>query len=169
MVVWNSGKVLLFMRIKVSSMQDFQGWVALAGAVEHLFGPMVDEPAFHEALQQAIGEKRAFCVADEGQVHGVALFGGIVISTEMNEIVWLAVSGKARGNGYGKALLEYALARLDGKRIISVQTFDSTVPEGLPARKLYESLGFRDHLPGGLNPAGIPTVIMHRDPSTRYY
>jgi ribosomal protein S18 acetylase RimI-like enzyme len=152
------------MQIRISGMQDFQGWLALAKEVEHLFGPMADAPAFQQALRQAIDEGRAFCVGGEGGVPGKPLDGGVVISTQDNEIVWLAVSGKARGNGYGKALLEYALSRLDGTKKILVQTFDDTVPEGLPARKLYQGFGFHDHASAGLNPAGIPTVIMHRDP-----
>jgi len=46
------------------------------------------------------------------------------------------------------------------KQRIRVQTFDETVALGKPARKLYIDFGFTDDKKGGLNPAGIPTVIM---------
>jgi hypothetical protein len=40
------------------------------------------------------------------------------------------------------------------------QSFDKSVCEGEPARKLYLDLGFTDLKNGGPNPAGVPTVIM---------
>ena len=80
----------------------------------------------------------------------------------MNEIMWLAVSEAERGKGYGRQLLEAALRVLDTTGDIVVQTFDRTVEEGKAARRLYADFGFVDDRDGGLNPAGIPTVLMKR-------
>jgi GNAT superfamily N-acetyltransferase len=42
-----------------------------------------------------------------------ALKGGIVISEELNEILWLAVLKPYRGKGYGRTLLNFAVSRLN--------------------------------------------------------
>jgi len=83
-----------------------------------------------------------------------------VISKETNEIAWLAVSKQFRGMGFGRQLLEFAIGKLNRMESIFVQTSDESVPEGKPARKLYLDLCFSDFKDGGLNPAGVPTVIM---------
>jgi len=140
---------------RLSAKDDFPGWLELAREVEPLFGPMVADPIFQESLKVAIAHKMAFCTADEN-----GFYGGIVISPENNEILWLAVTQKCRGRGFGTALLTEALSHLDQTKPISVTTFDQTCPAGIPARKLYLSFGFQDDSPAGLNPAGIPIVTM---------
>ena len=67
---------------------------------------------------------------------------------------------KHRGKGCGRKLIELAISRLDQRANIFVQTFDQSVPEGGAVRKLYADFGFADIEDGGLNPAGVPTVIM---------
>ena len=149
-------------KVECSKEEDFQDWIALAREVEPLFGPMADEPGFREALQQALTDKVAFCIracSDHGKT---ALIGGVVISRPSNEIAWLAVSEKYRKMGYGRELLAHALTRLSSHASIMVQTFDESIPEGGAARRLYLEFGFTDYQDGGLNPAGVPTVIMRR-------
>jgi ribosomal protein S18 acetylase RimI-like enzyme len=121
---------------------------------------MADEKAFQDALRQAISENRAFCIRADQVEKDDSLKGGIVISRELNEIAWLAVSKRYRGMGFGRQLLEFAVGRLNPQESIFVQTFDESVPEGNAARKLYLDFGFADLEDGGLNPAGVPTVIM---------
>ncbi len=70
------------------------------------------------------------------------------------------MSEKYRGHGYGKELLNYAINQFDLQNEIYVQTFDESVTEGKAARRLYVSFGFKDYKSGGLNPAGVNTVIM---------
>lgn len=145
------------MHIAISTLNDFNAWLALAREVEHLFGPMAEEADFHIALQQAIINQQAFCIRT---LDSSALKGGVIISPDTNELLWLAVSAPYRSTGFGQSLLAHALNRLDSRQPIRVQTFDSSVPEGAPARHLYHMAGFRDARSGGNNPAGIPTVIM---------
>lgn len=122
---------------------------------------MAEEVAFQGALKQAIADRVAFCIrGDQADDH--SLLGGVVLSKETNEIAWMVVSQKERGKGHGKELVSVALDQLNSHKTMQVQTFDKTVPAGLPARTLYSSFGFRDDEKGGLNPAGIPTVIMRR-------
>ena len=148
------------MKIIASELKDFDAWIALAREVEHLFGPMADEISFQDALRQSILKNTAFCVRSEANETQQELKGGIIVSKETNEIAWFAVSKKYRGIGCGKELLNYAITKLERQNEIYVQTFDKSVVEGKVARRLYLNLGFTDYKPGGLNPAGINTVIM---------
>ncbi|MGD9210180.1 MAG: GNAT family N-acetyltransferase [Desulfobacteraceae bacterium] len=148
------------MDVDYSKIKDFEAWMALAREVEPLFGPMVDDMDFQEGLRQAIFNDIAFCIRSTSNEKDKTLKGGIIISKDSNEIVWFAVSGKYRRKGYGRQLLKFAINKLNLKKRIIVQTFDETVSQGKAARNLYIDFGFRDHKNGGLNPAGIPTVIM---------
>jgi ribosomal protein S18 acetylase RimI-like enzyme len=147
--------------IRLAKPTDVDAWMALAREVEHLFGPMAAETSFHNALHQAISSKAAFCAMAPVDNNSGALAGGVVISREFNQIVWLAVAQAWRGRGIGKALLEFAIGKLSRKENIFVQTFDASVPEGQAARRLYMGFGFTDFQRGGLNPADVPTMIMH--------
>jgi len=153
------------MDVVYSKVTDFNQWLSLAREVEPLFGSMADEIDFQEALKQAIYSNTAFCIYSNSNGDNKDLIGGIVISKETNEIQWLAVFKKYRGNGYGRKLIEIAISKLNLRENLFVQTFDKSVPEGKSARKLYSEFGFIDIKDGGLNPAGVPTVIMQLEAS----
>jgi GNAT superfamily N-acetyltransferase len=147
---------------QLSTSDDFHEWIRLAKEVEPLFGPMTEDPAFHAGLRQAILDGDAFCMKALTGENRETLLGGIIISPKANEILWLAVTEKSRGQGTGKALLKEAIDHLDPGRPVTVTTFDGSVQAGVPARGLYHMCGFTDSQPGDLNPAGIPTVVMVR-------
>lgn len=149
-------------RVRLSTLEDYPDWLKLAKEVEPLFGPMVEDTAFRSGLRNAIQEKTALCVSEPNGSGGWIFRGGIVVSNEANEILWLAVTTESRGQGMGRALLSEAMGRLAPDRPITVTTFDHTVEAGLPARGLYRFFGFRDSETTGVNPAGIPTVTMVR-------
>ncbi len=145
-----------------SSLDDFSGWLFLAKEAEPLFGPMTDDPSFIDGLKEAILNGKSFCVRDQGGNSQSSLHGGIVISSEKNEILWFAVKEKSRGKGIGKSLLSEAIKHLKSNDPITVTTFDESSEEGRPARRLYHQFGFQDSGKAGLNPAGIPIVLMIR-------
>lgn len=147
--------------VEVSTVEDIPAWIDLAGEVETLFGPMVEDGSFRGALEDAIRSGRALCCRDARNV----VRGGVVIDHPSNSVIWLAVAGNCRGLGWGRALVAAAVAVLDERREISVQTFAPGIEAGEPARKLYIDFGFADANDGGRNPAGIPTVFMIRPPS----
>ncbi len=66
------------MKIEDVKNSDFENWLELAREVEPLFGPMVGEPDFHEAIKTVISKERAFCLRDDCN----KLCGVIVISYE---------------------------------------------------------------------------------------
>ena len=146
--------------IDISILDDYNAWLLLAKEVEPLFGPMVEDVDFQEALKKVLADKTAFCINSDSDKIDKTIKGGIIISKESNEIAWFAVSKIYRGMGYGRALLEFAIDNLNTKEDIFVQTFDKSISEGKAARKLYLDFGFIDYKDGGLNPAGISTVIM---------
>ncbi len=154
--------VLTTVNVQPATIEDFESWLDLAGEVEHLFGAMVDEPSFRDALKESIREGRSFCVREGDAGPGAPLLGGIVIIFSRNEIEWFAVSGRCRGKGVGKALLTHVLTLLDARRDITVRTFDHSSEEGRPARRLYRAFGFRDHGSYGPTPTGFSTVVMLR-------
>ena len=150
------------MTVYFSKSADFDSWIALAREVEPLFGPMADEMDFQEALRQAILAKTAFCLYPDRNQGAPHLIGGVIISKESNEIAWLVVSKQYRKKGWGRELIKFAISRLNQGKSIIVQTFDKSVSQGASARNLYLDFGFTDVKNGGLNPAGVPTVIMQR-------
>ncbi len=151
---------------EISTIEDFDQWIRLAREVEPLFGPMVEDPGFREGLRRALADRNALCVRRTGCEAGRNIQGGIVVSPKDNEVLWFAVAEASRSQGVGKVLLDSAIQRLDPERPMIVTTFDRSVEAGLPARRLYRRHGFEDDRPGGLNPAGIPTVVMVRSNRT---
>ena len=147
----------------ISTPLDYPLWLSLAKEVEPLFGPMVEDPQFQDGLKRALLGGHAVCVRN---VEPASILGGIIFDRQENEILWLAVRSANRKTGIGRLLLQEAINRLDEHRPIRVQTYDPSFPRGLPARNLYLHFGFKDIRSGGLNPAGIPTVIMER-PATQ--
>jgi GNAT superfamily N-acetyltransferase len=137
---------------------DINSWLSLAKEVEHLFGKMVGVEEFENGIASAIDQNCAFGYEDSE----FGITGIVAISKENNSIEWLAVSESSKGKGIGSMLIERAIEKLEQKKDIFVQTFLPEIPEGRAARKLYRKFGFSDYQSGGLNPAGINTVIMRR-------
>lgn len=144
--------------IRSLKQQDYDTWIKLAGEVEHLFGPMVDSNEFRAGIKSCIENQNAFGIDNEKGI----LVGIIALDKENNEIVWLVVGEKYRGNRYGEKLLKKAIEELECNGDIYVQTFSGKEKDGKSARIIYERNGFADYKDAGKNPAGIETVIMVR-------
>ena len=130
------------MKLEYAELTDFDAWIALAREVEPLFGPMADEAPFQEALKQAMAQKTAFCIRSDLDGKECTLKGGIIISEELNEILWFAVSEPCRGKGYGRTLLDFAVNRLNRTKPILVQTFDASSPTEGPQENCIWILDF---------------------------
>lgn len=85
-----------------STLEDFDGWIRLAKEVEPLFGPMVGDPGFQEGLRRAISDGNAFCIRTADLEKGQTLQGGLIVSREANEILWLAVAEESRSGESGR-------------------------------------------------------------------
>jgi len=144
--------------IRLLNLQDFDTWIGLAEEVEPLFGPMTDSEEFRTGIKNCIQNNNAFGIENEkGTLTGI-----IALDRGKNEILWLAVGKKYRGNNYGEKLVKKAIEELEDNGDIYVQTFSGKVNEGIIARNIYERNGFTDFKDACKNPADIETVIMIR-------
>lgn len=138
--------------------KDRAAWLELAGEVEPLFGPMVASNDFNYSITECIANNDAWCIENEkGDLAGI-----IALDRSANEISWLAVAERHRGNNYGDMLVKKAIMELESGGDIHVQTFASGVDEGKAARAVYGRNGFVYVKDAGPNPAGIETVILAR-------
>lgn len=143
------------MIIRTALRSDIPGLLSLAAEVEHWFGPMVDEPGFHQALDNHVRQERALvAVADEGSLAGGLLFGS---EPPVHHVHWVVVSERARGTGVGRALMAEAVQRyVQGPGTLEVVTFGADHPGAVTsgARAFYSSLGFSPAEPAPAGPEG---------------
>ncbi|MEU9356771.1 GNAT family N-acetyltransferase [Streptomyces sp. NPDC048301] len=128
---------------RLAERPDLDGFLALAAQVEEWFGPMVEQPGFHRAVEAHIRDARALVAVtpDEGILGGL-LFGG---DEPTYHVHWLVISEEARGTGVGHALMDEAMRRfVAGPGSIEVITFGADHPGAVAsgARVFYERLGF---------------------------
>jgi GNAT superfamily N-acetyltransferase len=131
-------------QIVVAQWEDRLAWLELAREVEPLFGPMVNEPGFHRALENNIRRGSAYCVREANGPPGTPLSGGLLyaIKPPIYKIGWLAVSERHRNQGIGKALVAYAIQLVPPPAELLVTTFGLDIAAGQAARRLYTRMGF---------------------------
>jgi ribosomal protein S18 acetylase RimI-like enzyme len=132
------------MIVRLASVQDAPGFIVLAGQVEHWFGPVVDDPGFRTAIDKHIRRATALVAVAAGEAD---LLGGLLFGAKppTYHVRWLVVSGQARGQGVGRALMTEAMRRfMPGPGIVEVVTFGADHPGAAAsgARVFYERLGF---------------------------
>ena len=122
---------------------DLTPWRVLAAEVEPLFGPLVGDPSFEGALRRGIARGDAFRVREGDE--GSPLLGGLLLSRQppVYTVGWLAVASHVRRRGLGRLLVDRALSLVRPPAEVVVTTFGPNIPEGEPARRFYEALGFR--------------------------
>jgi len=123
---------------------DIASWLTLAAEVEPLFGPLIGNPGFHNALHKNIGRGTAYCIRENDGPSGVSLMGGLLFSPHPPRytIGWLAVAAAWRRQGVGQALLIYVCGLVVPPAEMDVTTFGQDNVAGRPARLLYQRLGF---------------------------
>jgi GNAT superfamily N-acetyltransferase len=139
----NVGDIVV-MKVVTADENDFPAWLHLAKEVEPLFGPMVHETQFLDALRKNINRGSAFCVRDGDGSSGNFLLGGLLWSAHppQYEIGWLAVTSSHRRQGVGRNLIEHALGKVVPPAIVGVTTFAKGLPGGESSLNFYRQLGF---------------------------
>lgn len=152
------------MQVFVAQPEDFSPWLHLAAEVEHLFGPMVSDPGFHNALRRNINRGTAFCVRECDGKSGAPLLGGILFSPKppLYTIGWLAVTQRSRRRGVGRLLVEHVAGLVQPPAEMVVTTFGADVEDGQPARRFYEAIGFHPAEPAPNGPEGGSRQIYRR-------
>ncbi|MFC8869817.1 GNAT family N-acetyltransferase [Streptomyces sp. NPDC057148] len=151
------------MNVRLAEAQDVPGFLALAGQVEHWFGPMVGEAGFHAAVRDHIRRSEALVAGPVGSpLLGAMLFGP---TAPAHHVHWLVVSEHARGTGVGRALMDDAMRRwVRGPGTVEVVTFGSDHPGAhvSGARVFYERLGFVAAEAAGPGPEGGSRQVFRR-------
>ena len=113
-----------------------RGWPCSAGV--HDFGVTYVRSRIYQSSRPPITPR----AADEADLLGGLLFGA---TPPTYHVRWLVVSGQARGQGVGRALMTEAMRRfIPGPGIVEVVTFGADHPgaSASGARIFYERLGF---------------------------
>ncbi|MBM7056899.1 GNAT family N-acetyltransferase [Streptomyces durocortorensis] len=155
---------------------DLDGFLALASQVEHWFGPMVEEPGFHRAVEAHIRDGAALIaestepadasVAVPGAAPGLS--GGLLFGAAppTYHVHWLVTSEHRRGAGVGRLLMAEAMRRyVRGPGTVEVVTFGPDHPGAVEsgARAFYEKLGFAPGEPADPGPEGGSRQIYRLD------
>ncbi|MCZ1013775.1 GNAT family N-acetyltransferase [Streptomyces noursei] len=159
------------MMIRLATERDLPGFLGLAAQVEQWFGPMVEEPGFHRAVEQHV-HRSAALVAVPSSAES-ALLGGLLFGADASgspqapchHVHWLVVAAEARGRGVGRALMADAVRRfVTVPASIEVVTFGSDHPgaEASGARRFYASLGFVPAEPAPPGPEGGSRQVYRR-------
>jgi ribosomal protein S18 acetylase RimI-like enzyme len=80
----------------------------------------------------------------EGKAAGYMTWGPTALTIGTFDLYWMAVSPRAQGRGYGKALVRWLEGRVAalGGRLIVIET--SSTPHYEPTRKFYLGLGYEE-------------------------
>ncbi|MEU3661343.1 GNAT family N-acetyltransferase [Streptomyces sp. NPDC032940] len=153
------------MIVRLAGEHDLPSFLGLAAQVEHWFGPMVNEPGFHSAVEDHIHRSMALIAAEpepSGQVVGGLLFG---VRAPVHHVHWLVVSERARGSGAGRALMTEAVRRfVRGPGTLELVTFGADHPGAVTsgARVFYERLGFTPAEAAAPGPEGGSRQVYRR-------
>ena len=153
------------MHIALAQPADIPAWLDLAAEVEFLFGPMVADPAFHQALERNIERRTAFCIREQSDLPGTPLVGALLFSATRAphyKIGWLAVAARWRRRGAAQALVTHCFDRTQPPAELSVTTFGADNLAGKPARDFYERVGFHPAEAAPNGPEGGTRQIYRR-------
>jgi GNAT superfamily N-acetyltransferase len=152
------------MHVQSAQRGDIPSWLGLAGEVEPLFGPLINNPDFRHILDKNIARGSAYCVREEDGPAGVPLMGGLLWSAHPPSytIAWLAVAFMRRRRGVGSELITYVHGLVSGPAELMVTTFGEDNAAGRPARLFYQRLGFQPMEPAANGPEGGSRQVFRR-------
>ena len=110
-----------------------------AKALGHLSEKNIDLPWYEKDFCQAIENSLATVVVAE-DAEGLCGYVVLYHAADEGEVPSVAVDGRARKRGIGKALMQEAFSRVEAQGVKKI--FLEVRAGNLPALALYESLGF---------------------------
>ncbi len=128
------------MTIKLATKQNIDSWMALVDKVKGSFPGLETEETLAEhrkTVLEFMDKGCAICAKDGDRIVGALLF-----SKETNTLCFLAVDAEYRRRHIGEKMFSYMLNLMDAGKDITVITYRADVPEGIPARKFYQKMGF---------------------------
>lgn len=153
------------MLIRWAIPEDKPAWQQFAAEVATLFNhpTMAVDPDFLAFMDAKIVKHEALMAVDRMTEQRL---GVVAFSRGNQHISWFAVSEAKRGMGIGTRLLKTALRHLDNTKEITVVTFRADEPGGLPARAVYQRVGFAETAEQVLDPMGNPRCQMTLPPGS---
>ncbi len=120
-----------------ASIKDISSWMELLELVEENF-PGLDKESYKKGLSISMMKKEALVAKENGMV-----VGAIAFSKDNNEINFLAVHPEYRRMGIAQNLIKKLASLFPKGTQLSVITYREGDLQGIAARKLYESIGFK--------------------------
>lgn len=113
--------------------------IRLLAATELPWDLLVEADPSRSQIEGYIGRSNVYGLFVDGGIIGVLVLSGL--GSDVVEILNVAVSSQARGRGYGRQLVEFAVstARSAASRRIEIGTGNSSLGQ----LYLYQSIGFR--------------------------
>ncbi len=130
------------MIIELATKGNIDHWMALVDKVKGSFPGLETEKTIAEhrkTVLEFMDKGGAICAKEEGRIVGTLLF-----SRQTNTLCFLAVDAEYRRRHIAKKMVSYMLTFMDAGKDITVTTYRADVPEGIPARKFYQRMGFAE-------------------------
>ena len=128
------------MEIRQGTISDIRLWMELVEKVKDIFPGLETKEAMDKHKLTVLGfisRQEALCAEADGKIVGTLLF-----SKEWNKLCFLAVDRNYRSLHIASKLVHRMYDYLDLSKDITLETHVEGVPEGIPARRFYKSLGF---------------------------
>ncbi len=128
------------MKIELATKQDIDTWMDLVYKVKDNFPGLETQEALDEhrnTVLEFMDKASAICTKADNNIVGTLLF-----SKETNTLCFLAVDSEYRRKHIAEKMFSYMLDFMDAEKDIAVTTYRADVPEGIPARRFYNKMGF---------------------------
>ena len=150
------------MEIRKGTISDIRLWMNLVDKVKNLFPGLETKEAVFEhekTVLQFMAREEALCAETDGKIVGILLF-----SKEQNMLCFLAVDEDFRRQHIAYELVNRMYAYLDLSKNITLETHVEGVAQGIPARRFYKSLGFKEGIVKEEFGSQIQEFILEKEP-----
>ena len=150
------------MEIRKGTISDIRLWMNLVDKVKNLFPGLETKEAVFEhekTVLQFMAREEALCAETDGKIVGILLF-----SKEQNMLCFLAVDEDFRRQHIAYELVNRMYAYLDLSKNITLETHVEGVAQGIPARRFYKSLGFKEGIVKEEFASQVQEFILEKEP-----
>lgn len=150
------------MEIRQGTISDIRLWMNLVDKVKDLFPGLETKEAVFEhekTVLQFMAREEALCAETDGKIVGILLF-----SKEQNMLCFLAVDEDFRRQHIAYELVNRMYAYLDLSKDITLETHVEGVAQGIPARRFYKSLGFKEGIVKAEFGSQVQEFILEKEP-----
>ena len=150
------------MEIRKGITSDIRLWMNLVDKVKNLFPGLETKEAVFEhekTVLQFIAREEALCAETDGKIVGILLF-----PKEQNMLCFLAVDEDFRRQHIAYELVNRMYAYLDLSKDITLETHVEGVAQGIPARRFYKSLGFKEGIVKEEFGSQVQEFILEKEP-----